>query len=184
MALEPPDDGDRGLLPCGNGEDTLVRNLMDGRTTDHEAHCPHCRAAARDLAPLVSALNEPEAEATTAPAGLVDDVMRAIRAERGSRRSLVLGGPGPGTTRIRESAVAAMARFAARGVPGVVVGRCRVRRETDGLTVSLTARVAQGTPIAEAAEDVRGAVREVLEDRLRLPVTRIDIEVVGLIEAD
>lgn len=184
MALEPPDEGADDLLPCGNGEDVLVRNLMDGRTTEHEARCPHCRAAARDLAPLVRVLREPDTEAVTAPAGLVDDVMRAIRAERGNRRALLLDGPGPGATRIRETAVAALARFAARGVPGTLVGRCRVLRAQDGLSVSLNVRVAHGTPIAEAAEGVRGAVRAVLEDRLGLPVTRIDIEVVGLIEAD
>ncbi len=184
MALEPPDDGADDLLPCGHGEDALVRNLMEGRTTEHEAACPYCRAAARELAPLVSVLREPEAEAVTAPAGLVDDVMRAIRAERGSRRSLALDAPGPGTTHVRESAVAALARFSARSVPGVLVGRCRVRRDRDGLTVSLGARVAHGTPITEAADEVRRAVREVLENRLRLPVARIDIEVTGLIEAD
>ncbi|MEU0489901.1 hypothetical protein ABZ249_11780 [Nocardiopsis sp. NPDC006139] len=184
MALEPPDDGADGLLPCGNEEDVLVRNLMEGRTTEHEARCPHCQATARDLAPLVSALREPETEAVKAPAGLVEDVMRAIRAERGNRRSLLLGGPGPGTTRIRESAVAAMARYASRGVPGVLVGRCRVERGPDGLAVSLTARVAHGTPIAGAAEDVRRTVRDILEHRLGLPVVRIDIEVVGLIESD
>ncbi|CAL9482521.1 hypothetical protein SUDANB121_03083 [Nocardiopsis dassonvillei] len=183
MALEPPDDGADGLLPCGNGEDALVRNLVEGRTTEHEAHCPHCRAATRDLAPLVSVLREPGTDAVAAPAGLVDDVMRVIRADRG-RRTLVLGGPGPGTTRIRESAVAALARFAARGAPGTLVGRCRVGRERDGLSVALAVRVAHGTPIAEAAEDLRRAVRDVLEDRLGLPVLRIDVEVVGLIEAD
>ncbi|NYJ32733.1 hypothetical protein [Nocardiopsis aegyptia] len=161
-----------------------MRHLLDGRPTEHEAQCSHCRAAARDLAPLIRALGEPELEATTAPAGLVDDVMRAIRAERGTRRSLELDGPGPGTTRIRETAVAAMARFSARGVSGVLVGRCRVHREEEGLAVSLTARVTQGTPIAAAAEEVRRAVRDILEDRLRLTVTRIDIEIVGLIEAD
>ncbi|MDT0329799.1 Asp23/Gls24 family envelope stress response protein [Nocardiopsis lambiniae] len=181
MALEPPDDND-DLLPCGNGEDALARHLMAGRTTDHEAGCSHCRSAARDLEPLISVLREPPDEETTAPVGLVDDVMRIVRSERRNTRTLTLGGAGPGTTEIRESAVATLVRLSARDVPDVLVGRCRVRRTPDGLVVSLTVLVVGGTPIVEAAERLRRTVRALLEERLRLAVPRIDIDVTGLVE--
>ncbi|MFD6950847.1 MULTISPECIES: hypothetical protein [unclassified Nocardiopsis] len=92
----------------------------------------------------------------------------------------MLGAPGPGGTEVGESAVAAMLRASVEPVPGVVVGRCRVEQTREGLTVRATARVTVGLPIPDAADAARRAMRSLAEQRLGLPVVRLDIEVVDL----
>ncbi|WP_159942602.1 MULTISPECIES: hypothetical protein [unclassified Nocardiopsis] len=178
MAVEPSDDHDR--LPCGNTVDALLRHMTSGELTGHERTCEHCRAQAEELRPLVTAVRRDGEEEVTAPSGLLTDVMRAVRSERRSERTIVLGGTGPGGTEVRESAVAAMLRASVEAVPGVVVGRCRVEQTGEGLFVRVTARVAVGLPIPDAAGAARRAMRSLVERRLGLPVARLDIDVVDL----
>lgn len=77
MAVDPSDDHDQ--LPCGTSADALLDHLRKGTVTGHERTCPHCRAAAEEFRPLLAALDS-EGE-ITAPPGLLDDVMRTVRAE-------------------------------------------------------------------------------------------------------
>lgn len=178
MAVDPSDDHDR--LPCGTTVDALLRHLTSGRLTEHESSCEYCREQAEELRPLVAAVRQSDDQEVTAPPGLLSDVMRAVRAERRAGTTVVLAGPGPGGTEIREAAVAALLRASVDSVPGVVVGRCRVRQSREGLTVLATARVALGLPIIEAAEAARRAMRTLIEDRLGLSAVRVDIDVVDL----
>ncbi|PDP87616.1 hypothetical protein CQJ94_11255 [Glycomyces fuscus] len=178
MAVDPSDDHDR--LPCGTPVDTLLRDLLSGRLTGHESACEHCRTEARELRPLVDAVRRDDGEEVAAPPGLLTDVMRVVRAERRSEGTVVLSGAGPGGTEVRESAVAAMLRASAESVPGVVVGRCRVEQTREGLSVRATARVAVGLPVPDAADAARRAMRSLAEQRLGLPVVRLDIDVVDL----
>ncbi|MCP3015169.1 anti-sigma factor [Nocardiopsis dassonvillei] len=178
MAVDPSDDHDR--LPCGTSVDALLRDLLSGRLTEHESSCEHCRAEAGELRPLVEAVRRDDEEEVTAPPGLLTDVMRVVRAERRSEGTIVLSGSGPGGTEVRESAVAAMLRTSVESVPGVVVGRCRVEQTREGLSVRATARVAVGFPIPDAADAARRAMRSLAEQRLGLPVARLDIDVVDL----
>ncbi|WP_017579324.1 hypothetical protein [Nocardiopsis valliformis] len=196
MAVDPSDDHE--LLPCGTSADELLDHLREDTATAHERTCPHCRAAAEEFRPLLSALGSVlgEDREVTAPPGLLDDVMRAVRAEGRSKETLRLPGPGsgrgsgsgphsggaPGDTRIRHSAVSAMLRACVDPTEGLIVGRCRIERTPDGLAVTATARVLTGTVIPDATAAARRAMAAFVEDRLGLRVARIDIDVTDVID--
>ncbi|GHC73145.1 hypothetical protein GCM10007079_06820 [Nocardiopsis terrae] len=178
MAVDPSDDHDQ--LPCGTSADALLDHLRKGTVTGHERTCPHCRAAAEEFRPLLAALDS-EGE-ITAPPGLLDDVMRTVRAEGRSRQTLRLPGGGPGDTRVRHSAVSAMLRACVDPAEGLIVGRCRIEQTPDGLVVAATARVLSGTVIPEATAAARRAMGAFVQNRLGLRVGRIDIDVTDVIE--
>ncbi|WP_017587915.1 anti-sigma factor [Nocardiopsis ganjiahuensis] len=186
MAVDPSHDHDQ--LPCGTSADALLGHLRAGTATGHERTCPHCRAAAEEFRPLLSALDSApdEGREITAPPGLLDDVMRTVRAEGRSRETLRLSGPGtgdtPGDTRIRHSAVSAMLRVCVDPAGGLIIGGCRIRNTPDGLVVAATARILNGTVIPEATAAARQAMGSFVEDRLGLRVARIDIDVTDVIE--
>ncbi len=190
MAVEPSRDHDdsHDQLPCGTSADALLDHLRAGTTTEHERTCPHCRAAAEEFRPLLSALGSAadDDREITAPPGLLDDVMRTVRAERRSRETLRLADPGtgetPGDTRIRHSAISAVLRACVDPAAGLIVGGCRIRSTPDGLVVTATARVLSGTVIPEATGAARRVMRSFVEERLGLRVARIDIDVTDVIE--
>lgn len=185
MAVDPSDDHDQ--LPCGTYADALLDHLRAGTATEHERTCPHCRTASEEFRPLLSALGSSlgDDREITAPPGLLDDVMRAVRAEGRSKETLRLpdtgSGGGPGDTRIRHSAVSAMLRACVDPAEGLLVGRCRIERTPDGLAIAATARVLTGTVIPEATAAARRAMGTFVEDRLGLRVARIDIDVTDVI---
>ncbi|MFE1166205.1 hypothetical protein [Nocardiopsis sp. NPDC058789] len=186
MAVEPSDDHER--LPCGTSADTLLDHLRAGTVTDHERTCPHCRAAAEEFRPLLSALGAAldDDRQVTAPPGLLDDVMSVVRAEGRSRSTIRLprtGGDGaPGDTRVRHSAVSAMLRARVDPAGGLLLGRCRIEETSEGLVVAATARVLTGTVIPEATASARRDMSTFVEDRLGLRVARIDIDVTDVID--
>ncbi|PWV47972.1 hypothetical protein [Nocardiopsis sp. L17-MgMaSL7] len=186
MAVDPSDDHEQ--LPCGTSADTLLEHLRAGTVTAHERTCPHCRAAADEFRPLLSALgaaldNDRE---VTAPPGLLDDVMSVVRAEGRSRGTLRLPDTGsggtPGDTRVRHSAVSAMLRARVDPAGGLVLGRCRIEDTLEGLVVTATARVLTGTVIPDATARARRDMSTFVEDRLGLRVARIDIDVTDVID--
>ncbi|WP_017598996.1 anti-sigma factor [Nocardiopsis lucentensis] len=178
MAVDPSDVHDR--LPCTNSVDALLRHLVSGALTEHESACPYCREQAEELRPLVTAVRQSDEQRVTAPTGLVSDVMRVVRAERRPGRTIVLDGPGPGGTEIRESAVAALLRASVDTVPGVVVGRCRIEQTARGVIIRAAVRVALDRPIPEATAAARSSMRALVEERLGLPVVRVDLDVVDV----
>lgn len=177
MAVDPSDDHDQ--LPCGTSADTLLEHLREGTATGHERTCPHCRAAADEFRPLLAALRD--APEVTAPPGLLDDVMRVVRSEGRSKKTLQLPGDGPGDTRIRHSAVSAMLRYCVDPADGLILGRCRIERTPAGLVIAADARVLAGTVIPEATAAARRTMSAFVEDRLGLRVARIDIDVTDVI---
>ncbi|MBR8742228.1 hypothetical protein [Nocardiopsis sp. MG754419] len=179
MAVDPSDDHDR--LPCGTSPDALLEHLRADAATAHERTCPHCRAAAEEFGPLLAALAD--RPLVTAPPGLLDDVMRAVRAEGRSVGAVPLGEGASGRTEIRRSAVAAMLRATVRPAGELVLGRCHVERTDDGIVVSATARVLVGVPIPEATGRARRDMTSFVHERLGLRVARIDIDVTDVIES-
>jgi hypothetical protein len=188
MAVDPSHDHEdsHDQLPCGTPADTLLEHLRAGTTTSHERTCPHCRSAAEEFRPLLSALGAARGEDSeiTAPPGLLDDVMRTVRSEGRSRKTLQLPGAGgtPGDTRIRHSAVSAMLRACVDPAGGLLVGRCRIERTPDGLVIAATARVLTGTVIPEATAAARETMGAFVADRLGLRVARIDIDVTDVVD--
>lgn len=178
MAVDPFDDHDP--LLCGTSIDELLEHLTKGSPTEHERTCPHCRAVSVELRPLVEAVSSlPRA---TAPPGLLDDVMREVRADARSTRVLSLAEGASGRTEIRHSAMSAMLRASVDPARGLFVGRCRIERTSEGVTVSATARVLAGTPIPEAGDGARRDMAAFIRDRLGLGVARVDINVTDVVD--
>ncbi|WP_067963646.1 Asp23/Gls24 family envelope stress response protein [Nocardiopsis trehalosi] len=178
MAVDPagPD-----RLPCGTDLDTLLAHLRAGAPTAHERTCPHCRAAARDHAPLSAARDELAADTVTAPPNLLDDVMRVVRSDPRSGRLLPVAGAEAGTTHVRRFAAAALLRTAAEEVPGVARVRVRDMEETgDGVAVRVAAHLRVGAPIPETSAALRRAVRTAGRAHLGWHRVRVDIEVTGI----
>ncbi|HJE58391.1 MAG TPA: hypothetical protein K8V84_07740 [Nocardiopsis listeri] len=178
MAVDPFDDHDP--LPCGTSIDELLDHLAESTLTEHERACPHCRAVAVELRPLVEAMSS--RPRVTAPPGLLDDVMREVRAEARSTRTLPLTEGVSGRTEIRHSAMSSMLRASVDPARGLFVGRCRIERASEGVIVSATARVLAGTPIPEAGDGARRDMTAFIHDRLGLRVARVDIDVTDVID--
>ncbi|GAA3753181.1 hypothetical protein HDA32_004499 [Spinactinospora alkalitolerans] len=177
MAVEPTHD----RLPCGTDKAELIEHLEAGTRTEHELHCPHCRAVERDHGVLAAAREELAAEEVSAPPRLLGDVMRAVRAEPRSRRTLAVPPHEDGLTRVRETAAARILRLAAEQVSGLSVGRCVIGEETEeGVPVRLTARIEAGAPIPETAEAARRAVRGAGRSQLGWSITRIDVDIADI----
>lgn len=82
---------------------------------------------------------------------------------------------------ITEGAVRGLIRAAGDGVPGVLVGRCRLDGEVTvpgaPVRIEVEASVAYGLPIARLAERLRGAIGERLGTHTELNITGIDVVV-------
>lgn len=178
MAVDQPAEPDR--LPCGTPIDTLLAHLRADALTDHEQHCPHCRAAAESHRPLIDAGTEVGREQVGAPPELLDRVMRVVRSEGRSTHLLPLNDRGPGATRVRDTTAARILRAVCDEIPGLDVGRCRVEETAEGITVNVTARVATGIPIPEIARTARRAVHAGAREQLGWHLARVDIEITDI----
>ncbi|MBB6174898.1 hypothetical protein HNR23_004958 [Nocardiopsis mwathae] len=178
MAIE---DTDHERLPCGSDIDAVLEHERDGAPTDHELHCPHCRAAVEEHSVLHAARTELATERVVAPPHLLDDVMRLVRADPRSRRVLPVPGEEEGVTRVRRSAAAAVLRTAAEDVPGVADARVTELTEgDDGIEVALRVRLYTGTPVPRVDTALRTRVAEVARDQLGWSAARVDISVIDL----
>ncbi|QBI52711.1 Asp23/Gls24 family envelope stress response protein [Streptomonospora litoralis] len=176
MAVDP--GGRAPLLPCGTDPEALFEHLRSGDRTAHERACPHCLAAAAEFGPLVAARGDLADEHVTAPPQLLDDVMRAVRADPRSQRTYRLAGEEAGSTRVRRPVAAAILRGAAEGVPGVAQAVVRkIRQETDRVDVRVSARFASGAAIPETAAELRRALRQAGRDRLGWDIAAVDVDV-------
>ena len=142
-------------LPCGADVDALLEQVADGRASDRDAHqqtCVHCQAALAEFAALWAPVADTAAAAVPAPPGLTAAVMSQIR-------TLVrdvwytLQTTDLGAIRIAARIVAAMARDAARMVPGV---RVALGRSTHTRAAALTERATFGHRHPHAAVGVLG----------------------------
>jgi uncharacterized alkaline shock family protein YloU len=185
------DDGrdDHGL-PCGASLDALLAQVAEQRPPrdpEHQRGCPHCRAALAELQELWAPVHELADEPVQAPADLLETVMARIR--QISRNPWYAVVPGPtGGTRIAARVVGAVARLAARSVPGVevAVGRGRADRAAEvavagtHVVVDLDIAVDHGAPIPEVARQVRAAVLRDLQRHAGLTTTEVNITVVDV----
>jgi len=174
---------DAHLLPCGRGIEDLWTRL-DSTGDEHERHCPHCRTARTSLHALAEATRAVLAdESLTAPPGLHNRIMFAVRAEvrRGQRLPLPAGDLGP--IDVSEQAVAAALRFAADTVSGVRARRCRVHNAHDvagreALEVRLGIAIAYSPDTSiDVVQAVRDRVVAAAAGQVGLDLLRVDVQV-------
>ena len=193
-------DSDR--LACGADVDAILEQVADGAAaepTEHQQHCPHCQAALAEL----SRLWEPVREYAAAPATTAGDIASAVMT---AVKALIhdvwytLDIADGGRIQVAARVVAALARNAARRVPGVRVALGRSTRTGLARTVErATARhrhpdaavgvlgrtavidlalaVSYGPPIHDVARQVQRTVIEDLTATLGLQQVTVNIVV-------
>lgn len=205
--------GTAGRLPCGEDLDRLLEQVADQLPAvrpEHQAVCPHCRAALAELTVTFAPLRELAAEPVRAPGWLGEAVMARVRALARDPWHGTLPGSG-GVTRIAAWVVAAIARRAAQHVPGVeaVFGRTRVatvatpapglpgdrpggpgasrRSRADGVgvagrsvVVDLDVVATYGQPLDELASRVRRSVVRIVQALTGLDVVEVNVTVVDV----
>lgn len=189
--MTDPHSPDRDVLPCGRAVADLVDQADAGHLEPvdaHQAGCRWCRSALQDAAVAADALDllrDPPAEL---PRGIVDRVMRGVRA-RAPRTMLELPVPGAagvaGSIRVRPQVLADVARAAAARWPGVTVTTSSVAVGGEGLEgvvqVSLSVLVDGSRPLPELGEAVRGSVRRALGKIAGVRDTVVDLTVLDLV---
>jgi uncharacterized alkaline shock family protein YloU len=189
-------------LPCGADVDGLLEQVADGHAADldiHQRDCVHCQAALAEFAALWAPVAETTATPVPAPPGLTAAVMSQIR-------FLVrdvwytLQTTDRGTIRIAARIVGALARDAARMVPGVRVALGRsthgklaelAERATFGhrhphaavgvlgrtAVVDLAVAVSYGDPVHEVARDIQRHVIATLRSEIGLQTVAVNVTV-------
>jgi hypothetical protein len=172
-------------LPCGR--DAALIWEQDG-LDPHQRDCPHCRAAFEDARGLHAAVARLAARPVPPPPGVVDRVMGAVRAELRPYDTLALPSP-LGPAAVGRPAAATVLRRVVDGMAGVRARSCRIEQLSpapDGvapLVVSMTVLARFGLDLTAVTARVRQMVIAAGEQALGLPVLRVDIEVVDLLES-
>jgi uncharacterized alkaline shock family protein YloU len=196
-------------LPCGAEMDLVFEQVADGHAAeldDHQRDCVHCQAALGELSFLWAPVAERAASPVAVPPGLTAAVMSQIR-------HLVrdvwytLQTTDLGVIRIAARIVAALARDAARTVPGV---RVALGRSTHtklaalaelatfkhrhphaavgvlGRTavVDLAVAVQYGDPVHEVARDIQQQVIAALRENIGLQTVQVNVNVDDVLTND
>jgi uncharacterized alkaline shock family protein YloU len=142
-------------LPCGANIDSLLDRVaardLTG-LTDHQTHCPHCRAALTELASLWVPVRGLAAQPVPTPVTLNATVMSHIR-QLTREAWHTLQTTEHGAIRVAARVVAAIARRAALRVPGV---RVALGRSTTHPATAHADRATQGHRHPGAAVGVFG----------------------------
>ncbi len=197
----------RDTLPCGVPLDEIYAQVVDQTPLarpEHQARCPHCRAALADLSEAWAPVAKLAAKQIRAPSSLLESVLAKVRQ--------ISRDPDPwyemittdhGRTRVAARVVGAVARLAAQEVPHVSIafGRRRATRDEDAATIAGTAGasatdvgvarshvvidvqivIEMGSNISALAAQVRRAVRTDIERITGLTAAQVDVTVVDVL---
>jgi uncharacterized alkaline shock family protein YloU len=196
-------------LPCGAEMDVLFEQVADGHGAeldDHQRDCIHCQAALGELAVLWAPVAEQAASPVAAPPGLTAAVMSQIRV---LVRDVwyTLQTTDLGIVRIAARIVAAVARDAARTVPGVRVAlgrsthsrlaalaeqatfRHRHPHAAVGVlgrtaVVDLAVAVQYGNPVHEVGRDIQKQVIKTLRENIGLQTIHVNVNIDDVLTDD
>ena len=196
-------------LPCGAEMDLLFEQVADGHAAeldDHQRVCVHCQAALGELSVLWAPVAERAASPVTAPPGLTAAVMSQIR-QLVRDVWYTLQTSDLGVIRIAARIVAALARDAARTVPGVRVAlgrstRTRLAALAEQATfkhrhpnaavgvlgrtavVDLAVAVQYGDPVHEVARTIQQQVITALRENIGLQTVHVNVNVDDVLTDD
>lgn len=213
---DPPPDRQQGrllltsaTLACGAEVDLLLEQVADSRGADldvHQRKCVHCQAAIAEFTAIWQPVTELASIPVLAPPGLTTTVISHIRL---LVRDVwyTLQTTDLGAIRVAPRIVAALARDAARMVPGVRVALGRsshgrlatlAERATFGhlhphaavgvlgrtAVVDLAVAVSYGDPVHEVAREVQRHVIASLRDQLGLKTVTVNVTVDDILAGD
>lgn len=174
------------LLPCGQTVETVWADLETGRVTAHGLDCPHCTTTRASLSQLAEATRLLVDDAAELPAGMLDTIMAAVRADLSLTRTIEL------PTRaayvdISFHALAAVLRYVVDGVDGVRAHECRVEpapdqpgHEPGTVRVWMSVSLRFGSGRVAALDDARRRVATALPERIGLQLDTLDFEVADI----
>jgi uncharacterized alkaline shock family protein YloU len=165
-------------LPCGRSVEELVDEVDAGRTSQHSLRCEHCATAERSLRQLSEATVALVDDEPAPPPGLLDKIMRAVRAE--IRRGDVVDMPGEfGPVQISEQAIAVVLRYAADTVTGVRARRCHVEvddEDPEAVSVLLALSLRYGVgPAEDLIAAVRARISAALSGQIGVRASAVDL---------
>ncbi|KAA9106499.1 Asp23/Gls24 family envelope stress response protein [Microbacterium rhizomatis] len=175
-------------LDCGRTVEELSDYLAADRTP-RDAHietCPECLNALQGLERVSRLSREMLAQDVEdlppAPETWIRGILANIQNEVRAGRPLPLSHPDPRVNlSVTEGAVRALIRSVGDEIPGLVVGRCSLNGDVEDpgapVTVTITASVAWGRPVAALTALLREHVLEALRRHTELNVTAIDVEI-------
>ena len=195
----------RDTLPCGVPLEEIYAQVVDQTPParpEHQARCPHCRAALADLSEAWAPVAQLAAKQITAPSSLLESVLaKARQISRDPWYGMIT--TDHGRTRVAARVVGAVTRIAAQEVPHVSIafGRRRATRDKDPATIAGTAResatnvgvarsqvdidvqivIEMGPNIPTLADQVRRAVRTDIERFTGLTAAEVDVTVVDVL---
>jgi uncharacterized alkaline shock family protein YloU len=195
----------RDTLPCGVPLDEIYAQVVDQTPPahpEHQARCPHCRAALADLSEAWAPVAQLAAKQITAPSSLLESVLAKVRQiSRDPWYGMIT--TEHGRTRVAARVVDAVVRLAAQEVPHVSIafGRRRTTRDNDPATIAGTAResatnvgvagshvvidvqivIEMGPNIPTLADQVRRTVRTDIERFTGLTAVEVDVTVVDVL---
>ncbi|MFI5730006.1 Asp23/Gls24 family envelope stress response protein [Kribbella sp. NPDC051587] len=170
------------LLPCGRSVEDVWDDMEAGRVTEHALACPHCTTARASLDELTEATRALVDDPAAPPAGFLDTIMTAVRAD------LMLGEAIPlpsrtGQVNISTYALAAVLRYAVDSVDGIRAHHCRIARvpdSSDAVAVSMSVALRFGSGQVAALDEARGRVAAALPERIGLELATLDFDVVDV----
>jgi len=180
-------DGPIAPLGCGRDAALVWDRAEAGLPPDeHERDCPHCGAAFAEADRLHRLVHRMAAEPVEPPPSVLDRVMQAVRTDFRQRDLLALDSP-LGPARLSRPAAAAVLRHVVDRMAGMRVRSCRIEQPAGdavptGAEVSITVAARFGVDLASVTARVRQMVIAAGEQALGVPVRRVDIEVVDLLD--
>ena len=175
-------------LPCGRDAAQAWDRAEAGLAPDeHERGCPHCTLVFADAGRLHALVYRMAAEPIEPPPSVLQRAMRAVRTEFRQHELLALPSP-YGPARLSRPAAAAVLRQAVDRMSGVRARSCRIEQAAGAdaappaarITIGVAARY--GVELTSVAARVRQMVGAAAEQALGLPVSRVDVEVVDVVE--
>jgi uncharacterized alkaline shock family protein YloU len=194
-------------LPCGVPLDEIYAQVVDQippARPEHQARCPHCRAALADLSEGWAPVARLAAKQIAAPSNLLKSVLAKVRqTSRDPDPWYGMITTDHGRTRVAASVVGAIARLAAQKVPHVSIafGRRRTTRGNDPATIAGAAGesatnvgvarsqlvidvqivIEMGANIPTLADQVRSAVHTDIERFTGLTAAEVDVTVIDVL---
>jgi len=195
----------RDTLPCGVPLDEIYAQVVDQTPParpEHQAHCPHCRAALADLSEAWAPVAQLAATQIAAPSSLLESVLAKVRLiSRDPWYGMIT--TDHGRTRVAARVVDAVVRLAAQEVPHVSIAfvRRRATRDKDPATIAGTTGdsatsvgvagshvvidvqivIEMGSNIPTLADQVRRTVRTDIERFTGLTAAEVDVTVIDVL---
>lgn len=178
-------------LDCGRTVEELSDYLAADRTPrdPHIESCPECLNALQGLSRVAQLsrdlLAQDAADLPPAPESWIKGIMANIQNEVRAGRSLPLSHPDPRVAlSVTEGAVRALIRSVGDGIPGIVIGRCRLEGDVEEpgapIEVNVTASIAWGESIATTTALLREGIVEALGRHTELNIDAVNVVVEDL----